>query len=60
MEHADNYPYRHTQRYSLTVISKDPDESQSIRSAIEALPMCTYDRWFAVNNLNHDVYKLFF
>ena len=59
-QHADDYPYRHTQRYQLTVISRLPDESDSIRAAIEALPMCAYDRWFAVDNLNHDVYKLFF
>lgn len=60
VQHADNYPYRHTQRYQLTVISRDPDETVSIRAAIEALPMCVYDRWYPVNNLNYDVYKLFF
>jgi hypothetical protein len=57
-EFADNNPYRHTKRYQLTYISEDPDDTA--KAAIEALPMCVFDRWFSNGNLNHDVYKLFF
>jgi len=57
-DHADNIPYAHTKRYQVTYISEDPDDGT--KAAIESLPMCIYDRWFAVNQLNHDVYKLFF
>lgn len=57
-DHADNFPYAHTKRYQITYISQDPDDA--ITALIAALPMCIFDRWFAANNLNHDVYKLFF
>lgn len=55
---ADNNPYNHTKRYQVTYFSEDPDDPA--KAAIEALPMCIFDRWFPVDNLNHDVYKLFF
>jgi hypothetical protein len=55
---ADNTTYRFTQRYSVTVIDRDPDSS--IPGQIAALPMCTYVNWFAVDGLNHDVFQLFF
>lgn len=56
---ADNLPYRSAQSYTVTVISKDPDNDQ-IRSQIAALPYCSFDRWYATDGLNHDVYTLFF
>lgn len=55
---ADNLPYRRTQRYTVTVIHKDPDND--IRSKIAALPYCAFDRWYASDGLNHDVFTLFF
>lgn len=55
---ADNLPYRSAQGYTVTVIHKDPDNV--IRSKIAALPYCSYDRWYATDGLNHDVYTLFF
>lgn len=55
---AENLPYGRTKRYQITYISQDPDDS--VKDGIEALPMCVFDRFFTANNLNHDVYKLFF
>ena len=55
---ADNDPYRFTQRYQVTVIDRNPDNS--IVAKIAALPMCLYNRYFAANNLNHDVFVLYF
>lgn len=55
---ATNRPYRFTFRYQITYISPDPDSS--VVKAITALPMCTYDRFFTADDLNHDVFKLFF
>lgn len=55
---ADNLPYRRAQAYTVTVIHKDPDND--IRDKIAALPYCSYDRWYANDGLNHDVYTLFF
>lgn len=56
--HADNIPYRSTQRYQLMVISRMVDDP--VLKKIAALPMCRYDRFYTANNLNHDVYTIFF
>lgn len=55
---ADNLPYRSAMGYTVTVIHKDPDND--IRSKVAALRYCGYDRWYAADGLNHDVYTLFF
>lgn len=57
-EFADNAPYRHTQRYMVTVIDRDPDSV--IPDEVAKLPMSTFNRFFAIENLNHDVYVVFF
>lgn len=55
---AGNRPYRYEKRYQVMVISRDPKDP--IPDKIAALPMCTFDRWYAVDNLNHDVFNLYF
>lgn len=55
---ADNHPYRHTKRYQVTVIVRDPDSP--IPDRLGALPMCLFSRHFRANNLNHYVYNLYF
>jgi hypothetical protein len=55
---ADNLPYRHTKRYMVTVIDEDPDSL--IPDKVAALPMSTFSRHFATDNLNHDIYSLYF
>ena len=55
---SDNMPYNVATRYTLTVIDEDPDSE--ILSKVEILPMCTHDRTFLTDNLNHDVYTLFY
>lgn len=55
---ADNLPYHRAQGYTVTVIHKDPDND--IRDKVAALPYCSFDRWYATDGLNHDVYTLFF
>jgi hypothetical protein len=55
---AGNLPYRYTKRYQVTLIDQDPDSV--IPDKIAALPMCTFDRSFAADNLNHDVFSLYF
>lgn len=55
---ADNNPYTITKQYSLTLISKNPDET--IFEALAALPMCGHERFFVVDNLNHDVFNIYF
>jgi hypothetical protein len=57
-EHADNGSYRITLRYMVTVIDRDPDST--IVQAVALLPMCTMNRFFTADGLNHDVFTLFF
>ena len=55
---ADGMPYKKTRRYQLTVIDGDPDSE--LNDLIFGLPMCTYIRSFTTDNLNHDVYNIYF
>lgn len=55
---ADNNPYSHTKRYQVTVIDRDPDSS--IPDAVAKLPRCLFLRHFVADNLNHDIYGLYF
>lgn len=57
-EFADNIPYRVTDRYMVTVIDRDPDSD--IPPKIAGLPTSRHNRSFAKNQLNHDVYVLYF
>jgi hypothetical protein len=56
--YADDKPYTNTPQYSLTLIAKNPDES--IFEALAALPMCAHERFYVVDNLNHDVFSIYF
>jgi hypothetical protein len=55
---ADNNPYRHQPRYTLTGISLDPDSG--LYELLAALPRCIHERSFPADNLNHDVFTIFF
>lgn len=55
---ANNGPYKNTKRYQVTVIDQNPDSE--IPGKVGLLPMCTYQRFFVADNLNHDVFNLFF
>ena len=57
-EFADGLPYSRTKRYQVTIIDEDPDSE--IPNEVAKLPMCVFDRFFTADNLNHDVYRLFF
>ena len=57
-EFAGNNPYRYTQRYQVTVIAQDPDNN--IVGKVAGLPMCLFNRFFTANNLNHDVFILYY
>ena len=55
---ADNKPYALNKRYALTVIDRDPDSA--IVDKVINLPMCSFDRHYVSDNLNHDVFNLYF
>jgi hypothetical protein len=56
--HANNKPYINTKRYQVTVI--DPNVDSDIPGKIAELPSCTFDRFYTAENLNHDVFNIFF
>jgi hypothetical protein len=56
--YANNGPYRHTQRYQVEVISRNPDTD--IPDKVAALPLTTVNRFFIANGLNHYVYTIYF
>ena len=55
---ADNNPYRHTKRYQVTVIDRNPDSL--IPDAVAALPLSSFSRRFTANSLHHEVFNLYF
>jgi hypothetical protein len=55
---ADNQPYDKVQRYLVTVIDRDPDSD--IPDKVAGMPMNTFNRFFTTDDLNHDVYQVFF
>jgi hypothetical protein len=57
-EFADNRPYKNKKRYQISVIDPNPDSE--IPDKVAELPMCSFSRFFAADNLNHDIYNLFF
>ena len=55
---ANNKPYNHRMSYTVTVVDANPDSK--IPAKVAALPMCTHERSFTSNNLNHDVFTLYY
>lgn len=55
---ADNKPYDTIVKYKVTAMDYDPD-SEIVRR-LSLLPMCRFDTHYTVNNLNHDVFILYY
>ena len=55
---ANNGSYRYTKRYMVTVIDRNPDSA--LPDQVAVLPMCTFDRHYTADDLNHDVFNVFF
>lgn len=55
---ADNTPYRHRQRYQVTVIDRNPDSV--IPEKVADLPLSQTSRHFTADGLHHDVFTLYF
>lgn len=56
-DHADDLPYIRTTVYQIIVIDPNPDSK--IVEKISALPSCSFERHYAADNLNHDVFTLY-
>lgn len=57
-EFANNNPYIQSQAYEVIVIDPNPDSA--IVEKISQLPKCRFDRHYASDNLNHDVFTLIY
>jgi hypothetical protein len=57
-EFADNTPYAYKWRYMITVIDQNPDSE--IPGKVATLPMSLFNRFYTVDNLNHDVFSIYF
>lgn len=57
-EHANNGVYMQSAAYNIIVIDADPDSE--VVTKVSQLPMCTFDRHYAADNLNHDSFTLYF
>lgn len=55
--YADDLSYIQSPTYQIIVIDPNPDSE--IPMKIKQLPMCTYDRHYAADNLNHDVFTIY-
>lgn len=55
---ANDNPYKHKAKYNLIVIDRNPDSD--IIEKIAMLPMCSFERHYTKDNLNHDVYNIYY
>lgn len=55
---ADDIPYTNTKRYMVTVIDQNPDSD--IPDKVASMPMTLFNRFYTADELNHDVYVVYF
>ena len=55
---ANNYTYKFDKRYVVTYIGYDPDDDMVDR-VVHHFQMVKYDRHFVEDNLQHDVFSLY-
>lgn len=57
VRYANNFRYDSYLQYEVTVIDRDPDSL--IPGLVAEMSLCRFERWFAADDLNHDVYNLY-
>lgn len=55
---ADDEVYNQTRSYSITVIDSDPDSE--IVDKVSRMKTCRHNRHFTADNLNHDVFIIYY
>ena len=56
--YADDKPYQNKMRYDLIIVDKNPDSE--LFDKVASLPMCKFQRHYTADNLNHDIYNLYY
>lgn len=59
LKRANNRIYQNTDCYEVIVIDYDP-ESAIPNEILERFPMCSIDRYYVADNLNHTVLTLYY
>lgn len=57
-KYADDLPYNNGMGYQVTVIDPNPDSD--IPEKIGLLQMSSYTNHFTIDNLNHEVYNVYY
>lgn len=55
---ANDKPYNYMKRYMVMVIDPNPDSD--IPDKVAAMPMSLFNRFYTADNLNHDVFNVYF
>ena len=55
---GDDSLYHRRTRYQVMVIDANPDSE--IPDKVARLSLCSFDRHYTSNNLNHDVYNIYY
>lgn len=55
---ANNKPYQNPIRYDILLIDRNPDSP--LLAKIAALPKCVFKTHYTKDNLNHDVYNIYY
>lgn len=56
--YADDVTYRKIPAYQVTIIDANPDSE--IVEKVADLPFCSFDRHYESDNLNHDVFTIYY
>lgn len=56
--HANSAIYKQNNAYTLVVIDANPDSE--IVAKVSKLPKCVHDQHYKADNLNHDVFTIYF
>lgn len=59
-KYADDKNYSKYVRYELMFISKDPDTNDFIARVLDSFLYCSHTRHFVSDNLNHEVFDLYY
>lgn len=57
-KYADNIAYLSRKAYQITII--DPDADSELPGKVGALSLSRFDQHFTSDNLNHDVYNIYY
>lgn len=55
---ANNSVYKQNDAYEIIAIYEDPDSD--LPRKLSKLPMCSFDRHYTADNLNHDAFTLYY